>query len=117
MNDGDNSAGRWIGGSGVAALARHGAALFAGRAPDAVLCRERGLRFVRTKAGVRATLPLPEAHAEDLAVTKLEGELVIATGGQRRSLPLPRHVVPLALARARLADGTLTVDFAAAEPS
>lgn len=102
---------------GVAALARHGEALFAGRAPDAVLCRERGLRFVRTKAGVRATLPLPEAHAEDLAVTKLEGELVIATGGQRRTLPLPRHVVPLALARARLADGTLTVDFAAAEPA
>jgi len=101
---------------GVSALARHGEALFAGLEPDAVLCRERGLRFVRTKAGVRATLPLPEARAEDLDVTKLEGELVIATGGQRRALPLPRHVVPLALTRARLADGTLTLDFAA-EPS
>ena len=102
---------------GVPALARHGAALFAEHAPDAVLCRGRGLRFVRTKAGVRATLPLPEARAEDLDVVKLEGELVIATGGQRRSLPLPRHVVPLALARARLQDGTLTVDFTAAEPA
>ena len=101
---------------GVAALARHGEALFAGHAPDAVLCRERGLRFVRTKTGVRATLLLPEARAEDLDVVKLEGELVIATGGQRRSLPLPRHVVPLTLARARLSDGTLTVDFAVAEP-
>jgi len=100
---------------GVDALARHGEALFAGRAPDAVLCRERGLHFTRTKAGVRATLPLPEARAEELRVTKLEGELLIATGAQRRALPLPRHVVPLALARARLAGGTLTVDFAAAE--
>jgi arsenite-transporting ATPase len=100
---------------GVPALARHGEALFAGHAPDAVLCLERGLRFVRTKTGVRATLPLPEARAEDLDVVKLEGELVIATGGQRRSLPLPRHVVPLALARARLSAGTLTVDFAPAE--
>jgi arsenite-transporting ATPase len=100
---------------GVPALARHGEALFAGYAPDAVLCLERGLRFVRTKAGVRATLPLPEARAEDLDVVKLEGELVIATGGQRRSLPLPRHVVPLALARARLSAGTLTVDFAPPE--
>ncbi len=102
---------------GVPALARHGEALFAGHAPDAVLCHERGLRFVRTKAGVRATLPLPEARAEDLDVVKLEGELVIATGGLRRSLPLPRHVVPLALARARLQGGTLTVDFAAVEPA
>jgi arsenite-transporting ATPase len=101
---------------GVPALARHGEALFGERAPDAVLCRERGLRFVRTKAGVRATLPLPEAHADALDVVKLEGELVITTGEQRRALPLPRHVVPLALARARLRDGTLTLDFAAAEP-
>jgi arsenite-transporting ATPase len=99
---------------GVPALARHGAALFGERAPDAVLYRERGLRFVRTKAGVRATLPLPEASADALDVVKLEGELVITTGGQRRALPLPRHVVPLALSRARLAAGTLTLDFAPA---
>jgi len=46
---------------------------------------------------------------------KLEGELVITTGDQRRALPLPRHVVPMALARARLAAGTLTLDFAPAE--
>jgi HSP20 family molecular chaperone IbpA len=99
----------------VPALARHGAALFGEHAPDAVLCRARGLRFVRTKAGVRATLPLPEAQADALDVVKLEGELVITTGEQRRALPLPRHVVPLALARARLRDGTLTLDFEAAE--
>jgi arsenite-transporting ATPase len=97
---------------GVPKLARHGAALFLGREPDAVLCRARGLRFVRTKTGVRATLPLPEARAEELAVTKLEGELVIATAGQRRALPLPRHVASLALARAHLESGTLTLDFA-----
>jgi arsenite-transporting ATPase len=100
---------------GAAALARHGEALFGRREPDAVLCRGRGLRFVRTKAGVRATLPLPEARREELDVAKLDGELVITTGGQRRALPLPRHVVPLALARARLERGTLTLDFAAAE--
>jgi arsenite-transporting ATPase len=102
---------------GVPALARHGDVLFGERAPDALLCRGRGLRFVRTKAGVRATLPLPEASAGALDVVKLESELVITTGEQRRALPLPRHVVPLALARARLRDGTLTLDFAAAEPS
>ncbi len=101
---------------GVARLARHGAALFGDVEPDAVLCRGRGLRFVRTKAGVRATLPLPDARAEDLSVTKLEGELVIATAGQRRALPLPRHVAPLALARARLDGGTLTLDFAPEAP-
>jgi arsenite-transporting ATPase len=97
---------------GLPLLARHGAALCAGREPDALLCRSRGLRFARTRSGVRATLPLPDARADDLDVLKLEGELVIASGGQRRSLPLPRHVAPLALARARLEAGTLTLDFA-----
>jgi hypothetical protein len=101
---------------GVERLARHGAALFGASEPDAVLCRGRGLRFVRTSSGVRATLPLPDARAEDLSVTKLEGELVIATAGQRRALPLPRHVAPLALARARLDGGTLTLDFAPEAP-
>jgi len=61
---------------------------------------------------VRATLPLPEVHVEDLEVTKLEDELLITTRGQRRALPLPRHVAPLALTRARLDAGTLTIDFA-----
>jgi arsenite-transporting ATPase len=101
---------------GVPALAQHGAQLFAGRAPEAVLCRRRGLRFVRTKAGVRATLPLPDARADDLAVAKLENELSITSGGQRRALPLPRHVGTLALARARLERGTLTLDFAPEPP-
>jgi arsenite-transporting ATPase len=101
---------------GVQALARHGAELFAQHAPEAVLCRRRGLRFVRTKAGVRATLPLPDASADDLAVAKLENELSITSGGQRRALPLPRHVAALGLARARLVRGTLTLDFAP-EPS
>jgi arsenite-transporting ATPase len=97
---------------GVEALARHGAELFDGRAPEAVLSRRRGLRFVRTKAGVRATLPLPEARPDDLAVAKLENELSITSRGQRRALPLPRHVAPLVLVRARLEGGTLTLDFA-----
>ncbi|MEN8161377.1 MAG: TRC40/GET3/ArsA family transport-energizing ATPase [Myxococcota bacterium] len=101
---------------GVEALARHGAELFDGREPEAVLSRRRGLRFVRTAAGVRATLPLPEARADDLAVAKLENELSITSGGQRRALPLPRHVAPLALARARLERGTLTLDFAPEGP-
>jgi arsenite-transporting ATPase len=97
---------------GVEALARHGAELFDGRAPEAVLSRRRGLRFARTKAGVRATLPLPEARPDDLAVAKLENELSITSRGQRRALPLPRHVAPLVLVRARLEGGTLTLDFA-----
>jgi arsenite-transporting ATPase len=97
---------------GFEALARHGAELFDGRAPEAVLSRRRGLRFVRTKAGVRATLPLPEARPDDLAVAKLENELSITSRGQRRALPLPRHVAPLVLVRARLEGGTLTLDFA-----
>ena len=44
-------------------------------------------------------------------MAKLENELSITSGGQRRALPLPRHVAPLALARARLQRGTLTLEF------
>jgi hypothetical protein len=65
---------------------------------------------------VRATLPLPDARADDLAVAKLENELSITSGGQRRALPLPRHVATLSLARARLERGTLTLDFAPEPP-
>src|SRR5262249_25464241 len=97
---------------GVARLARHGALLFDGRAPDAVLCRTPGLRFVRTGTGGRAPPPLPEGHVGDPAGTKLEDGLLVTTRGPRRALPLPRHVAPLALTRARLDAGTLTIDFA-----
>jgi len=101
---------------GVEALAQHGATLFGEHEPDATLARRQGLRFVRTRTGVRARLALPAARAEDLAVAKLEDQLTITTGGQRRALPLPRHVARLELARARLERGTLTVDFAAEAP-
>ena len=98
---------------GVEALAAHGRELFAGREPDAVLCRARTLRFEATEAGAAVHVPLPHVAAADLDVLKLEGEIMLRTPGRRRALPLPRHIAALDLVRARLEDGILRLDLAA----
>ncbi len=97
---------------GAEKLARLGAALFGRRAPDAVLCRERRVRFEATAAGVRALVPLPHADAATLGVAKLDDQLVIETPSWRRLLPLPRRAARLELASARLDAGLLSVEFA-----
>jgi len=101
--------------TGLAALARHGETLFAGREPDAILCQEPRLQFVAGDDGVvEARVPLPHARAQDLQVVKVEGELVVGSGTRRRSIPLPRHSAGHELASARLEDGMLRVTLAPA---
>jgi arsenite-transporting ATPase len=97
---------------GPAALARHGAELFAGAEPHAVLSSAPRVRFAREEAGWRAELPLPHADPASLDVAKLDDELVIRSGGRRRTLRLPRRIASLSLAGARLEAGQLVVRFA-----
>jgi len=97
---------------GLARLARQGEALFAGRAPDAVLCRAPRPRFTPAGRGFRLSLPLPGVAPEALDVAKVDDELVVSTGARRRAIVLPRRVASLALAGARLEGGRLVVRFA-----
>lgn len=96
---------------GLEALSAHGAALFGDRAPHAELGSGARLRF----EGATARLPLPGAHADDLEVAKVDGELVVRAGDRRRAIVLPRTLARRALASAALVDGELRVEFAAAE--
>ena len=96
---------------GLARLAEHGAELFAGRDPAALLSPGAGLRFVRDAEGLRLELPLPHAEPGALEVSKRDDELWIAAGGVRRAFKLPRPLARASLAAARLASGRLVVRF------
>ena len=100
---------------GIERLARQGEDLFGALAPEAVLGRSPRMRFSRSKEGYQLSLPLPGADADDLDVTKVEDELLVATGTRRRAIPLPRRVARLSLSSARLDEGRLLVRFASAE--
>ncbi len=93
------------------ALATHAASLFGEREPHAVLGTGARVRFERTAALV----PLPGARADDLEVAKIEGEIVVRFGGQRRAIVLPRGLARQSLVTASLAEGELRIEFAAAE--
>jgi arsenite-transporting ATPase len=98
--------------TGLERLAAHGGELFAGCEPDARLCRTERLRFARDGTGYRVELPLPNAEPASLDVAKLEGDLVIRSGGRRRALHLPARMRGLGLAGARLERGRLVVRLA-----
>jgi arsenite-transporting ATPase len=98
--------------TGLARLARHGADLFGGCEPDAVLSAGARVRFEREAAGgYCAVVPLPRGGRDGLDVVKIDDDLVISTGGRRRAIRLPRRVAPLALAEARLDEDSLVVHF------
>jgi arsenite-transporting ATPase len=99
---------------GAAALAAHGAAIFAGLDPAARLCDEPRLRFRRSKGEYRVELPLPHARRDALDVAKLDDALIVQTGTRRRAIPLPRKLAQLVLVGAKLEAGTLIVRLAPA---
>lgn len=99
---------------GVEALAAHGAAIFAGVDPAALLCTAPRLRFTRGGKGeMRVELPLPHARKDALDVAKLDDALLVRTGNRRRAIPLPRKLAALALVGAKLEAGVLTVRLGA----
>jgi arsenite-transporting ATPase len=98
--------------TGLVRLRAHGDELFADAPPDAVLCRSEGVRFRRDDAGHFLELPLPNAERDALDVAKLDDELIVRAGPRRRALKLPRRLVGLGLASARLEGGRLVVRFA-----
>jgi HSP20 family molecular chaperone IbpA len=99
---------------GAAALAAHGALIFAGSDPAARLCDAPRLRFTRDKRGYRVELPLPHARADALDVAKLDDALIVRSGARRRAVPLPRKLAQLSLVSAKLEAGLLIVRLAPA---
>ena len=99
---------------GAAALAAHGALIFAGSDPAARLCDAPRLRFTRDKRCYRVELPLPHARSDALDVAKLDDALIVRTGTRRRAIPLPRKLAQLSLVSAKLEAGLLIVRLAPA---
>jgi arsenite-transporting ATPase len=97
--------------TGLARLSRHGAHLFAGVEPDAVLSDAPRVRFEREGSVYRVLVPLPNAERDRLDVVKVDDELTITTGARRRALKLPRRFAGLPLASATLEGSSLVVRF------
>jgi arsenite-transporting ATPase len=97
--------------TGIVRLAEHGARIFAGVAPDALLSSAPRVRFSRDGESYLAIVPLPGADPARLDVTKIDDELTITTGVRRRMLKLPRRIAPLSLASAKLEGPSLVVRF------
>ncbi len=94
---------------GVEALAAHGEALFAERAPEQRQCEPAQVRFHAVETGYRVEIPLPHASRDALDVAKLDDQLVVRSGARRRAVPLPRRLARMVLSSARLEDGCLRV--------
>lgn len=65
-----------------------------------------------TDGSYSLTIKLPFADKTQVDLYRGPGELTLGVGAYRRNIVLPRALWPLAIATARLEDGTLTVRFA-----
>ncbi len=98
--------------TGMEKLAEHGAQIFRGVEPDALLSCAPRVRFARDGEDYTASVPLPGADPARLDVSKIDDELTITTGVRRRLLMLPRRFLPLDLKAAKLEGPALVVRFA-----
>ena len=102
-----------IGPDALAALAeaQTGAASPA-EAPDLLAPVEhRGVRVEPADGGFRLLLPLPFAHARDLALQRRGDELIVAVGEHRRVLTLPAALQRCVVEDASVSNGQLAVRF------
>ena len=97
--------------TGLASLSRHGAELFGDSEPDAVLSRSPRVKFEREAEGYCAIVPLPLGNADGLDIVKIDEDLVVTAEGRRRAIKLPRRIVPLSLASAKVEGASLVVRF------
>ena len=97
---------------GLARLAEHGAELFGGRDPAAVLSTGARLRFARrgraaSASSSRSRTPRPARSTSRSARVRSSSR----RAAMRRTVPLPRPLARAALASAKLAAGMLVVHF------
>jgi len=97
---------------GLPALSALADSLYAERDPAARFTEARPIRLVKRLGRPRLEVDLPNARKEELEVFAQGGELVIRLRDATRRVALPASVAGLRVARARLAEGVLAVDFA-----
>jgi arsenite-transporting ATPase len=102
---------------GVEALSRLGRDLYGGLDAAAQLAPAAGLHFDPHPGGVRLSLDLPHAAAEELDVVRHGDDLEISLGLARRRVTLPDAVSAQDLSGARLEGGRLVITFAQPPPA
>jgi len=98
---------------GGAMLDRLGDALFTAHAPEAVLHDRVSERLEVDRDGASLHLDLPFARRDGVSLKKIGRELFVRVDGQKRTLLLPPKLADYRPTGAALADGGLTVSFAA----
>ncbi|HEV2754003.1 MAG TPA: ArsA family ATPase [Solirubrobacteraceae bacterium] len=98
---------------GEAMLDRLGDAVFAAHAPEAVLHDRVAERLELDEDGASLRLDLPFFQRGGVSLKKIGLELVVRVDGQKRTLLLPPKLADYRATGATLADGGLTVTFAA----
>jgi arsenite-transporting ATPase len=101
---------------GIEALDRFARKLFDGADPMAPLRTEPPVRIEERNGAYRLTMELHFASRGDVDLIQRADELVIAIGSSRRNLLLPRALGRLRATRARVQDGSLTIEFEKTDP-
>ncbi|HET9124871.1 MAG TPA: ArsA family ATPase [Solirubrobacteraceae bacterium] len=97
---------------GADMLDRLGQTLFADRDPGAVLFSGVSQQLTVAEDGATSLrLALPLAEKGQISLKKIGAELVVAVGGQRRTISLPPAMAQMRAATAHFADGELQVRF------
>lgn len=96
---------------GAAALDRLGDELFGDGAAHAVLHEELSQELTTADGRATLRLPLPFAERGDISLKKVGLEVIVAVGGQKRTIILPAALSGFETGGARLRDGALEVTF------
>jgi arsenite-transporting ATPase len=96
---------------GEPALRALAEALYAERDPADRFAEARPFRFVRTGGRTRLEIDLPGARKEELEVGVRGDELFIRVRDASRRVALPASLAGRAVARVRLAEGVLRIEF------
>ena len=97
---------------GVAEIERVAGEIYGDRDPSRPFRVQAPLRFRRERGKTRIELSLPHAAAGSIDLKQRGDDLILTVGGWRRQLALPESLRGRAVSSAKLAQGTLTVQFA-----
>ena len=96
---------------GLDALDEMGNFLYNGRDPAEVLYKGRPQEIIQTDSGYTMELDVPFTSQEELSVIHRGSEVAIQAGQHRRNLALPRVLAGMSIAKAKLEDSTLRLQF------
>jgi arsenite-transporting ATPase len=102
---------------GLQMLDKMGEAIFGDADPAGVFFRGKRQTIQPMGTGYTLKMPLPLASKEQIELMQTGDELVVQVGDYKRNVILPRALVTLQVAGAKLEGGELRINFVQKEPS